>query len=75
MADPDEASLSDLERRALAALDELDDEDGTRLLRVVAAMRVGVEIDPADLFGKSPEELRQFADRLWQQIAAQGSEH
>ena len=67
--------LSDLERRTLAAFDELDDNDRKRMLLVVAAMRAGIEIDPADMVGKSPEELRLFADRLWQQIAATGSEH
>lgn len=45
------------------------------MLLVVAAMRAGIEINPADLLGKSPQELRQFADRLWQQIAAIGSAH
>ena len=70
-----ETPLSDIERRTLAAFDQLDDEDRRRMLLVVAAMRAGIEIDPADLLGKSPQELRQFADRLWQQIAAIGSAH
>ena len=68
-----DTSLSDLERRTLVAFDKLDDEDRKRTLMVIAAMRAGIEIDPADLLGKSPEELRQFADRLWQQIAATGT--
>ena len=67
--------LSELERRTLTAFDQLDDEDRKRMLLVVAAMRAGIEIDAADLQGKSPEELRQFADRLGQQIAATGSAH
>ena len=65
----------DLERRLLAAFDELPDEDRQRMLMVVAAMRAGIEIDPADMRGKTPEELRLFADRLWEQIAAQGTGH
>ena len=70
-----DATLSDIERRTLAAFDQLDDADKQRTLLVVAAMRAGIEIAPADLAGKSPDELRLFADRLWQQIAALGSEH
>ena len=68
-------ALDDLERRTLAAFGELGDADKQRMLMIVAAMRAGIEIDPADMAGKSPEELRLFADRLWQQIAAHGSEH
>ena len=67
--------LSDLERRTLAAFDELGDEDRKRMLMVVAAMRAGIEIDPADMVGKTPEQLRLFADRLWEQIASTGSAH
>lgn len=68
-------SLSDLERRTLEAFDRLESEDRQRTLMVVAAMRAGIEIDPADMQGKTPEELRLFADRLREQIAAHGSEH
>ena len=70
-----ESPMIDLERRTLQAFDELDEEDRQRMLMVVAVMRAGVEIDPADMVGKTPDELRLFADRLWHQIAAQGSEH
>lgn len=67
--------LNDMERRTLEAFDRLDPEDRQRMLMVVAAMRAGIEIDPADMHGKTPEDLRLFADRLWEQIAAQGREH
>ena len=70
-----ELPLSELERRTLEGLDELDDEDRKRVFLVIAAMRAGIEIDPADMAGKSPEELRLFADRMWQQIAATGMAH
>lgn len=71
MAEP----LDDLERRTLEAFDELSHEDRQRMLLVVAAMRAGIEIDPADMHGKTLEELRQFADRLWERIAGQRTEH
>ena len=56
--------LSELERRTLEEFDSLEPEDRQRMLMVVAAMRAGIEIDPADMQGKTPEELRLFADRL-----------
>lgn len=71
MAEP----LNELERRTLDAFDRLEPEDRQRMTMIIAAMRAGIEIDPADLVGKTPEELRLFADRLWEQIAAEGSEH
>ena len=68
-------SLSHMERRTLEAFDRLDPEDRERMVMIIAAMRAGIEIDHADLIGKSPEELRQFADQLWQKIAAKGGAH
>ena len=70
-----ELALRELERRTLLAFDRLDQEDRQRMTMLITAMRAGIEIDPGDPVGKTPEELRLFADRLWEQIAAQGSKH
>lgn len=66
----DQEPIDELERRLLAAFGNLDLEDRERLLLVVTAMRAGVQINPADMLDKTPEELRLFAERLSQQLAS-----
>jgi len=67
--------MDDLQARAKAAFDALSDEDMQRALLVIEAMQAGIEIDPADFQGKSPAELREYADRLRQMIDAGGREN